>query len=89
MSFHATLVETWLLASHAESMPQLSPKAIAEFQALWKKHYGTELPPEQAVTRAHQLIALVRLLASESLASSPSNPQADPIPSIRASDTSQ
>jgi hypothetical protein len=44
-------------------MTLLPAQAIAEFQARWKKHYGAELPREQAVVRAHQVFALIRLLA--------------------------
>ena len=43
----------------------LPPQAIDEFQALWKKYYGVELPREQAVTRAHQMFNFVRLLAQD------------------------
>lgn len=43
-------------------MSLLPPHAIDEFQALWKEHYGQELPREDAAQRAHQLFTLVRLL---------------------------
>ena len=44
-------------------MSLLPPHVIDEFQALWKEHYGAELPREDAAQRAHQLFTLVRLLA--------------------------
>lgn len=43
-------------------MALLPPKAIDEFQALWKKHYGAELPRDQAVIRAEQIMTFVKLL---------------------------
>lgn len=69
-------------------MSQLSPQAIAEFQALWKKHYGAELPPEQGVAQAHQLLALVQLLASAPLAQPPPGTSNDPSPLLAAADHS-
>lgn len=47
----------------------LPPKAIDEFQSLWKKHYGVALSREAATARAHQVFGLIRLLAE-----SPSEP---------------
>jgi hypothetical protein len=44
---------------------QLPPKAVDEFQALWKKTYGTALPRDLAIVRAHQLIALLQLLTDD------------------------
>jgi hypothetical protein len=46
-------------------MNQLPLQAIDEFQALWKKHYGTELSREEAVLRAHQTLSLLRLLTDQ------------------------
>jgi hypothetical protein len=44
-------------------MSQLPPKAIDEFQVLWKKHFGQELPREEAILRAHQTLIMLRLLS--------------------------
>jgi|GEM_PF-3689149 len=52
---------------------QLSSQAIDEFQTLWQKHYGTSLNREQATARAHQLLALLQLLAGAEQASSVSS----------------
>jgi hypothetical protein len=46
----------------------LPPQAITEFQELWKKHYGVELPLEQAQVRAYQVFAVLRLLMENTLA---------------------
>lgn len=42
-------------------MSHLPPQAIAEFRELWKKHVGTDLPHEQASTRANEVFAVLRL----------------------------
>ena len=44
-------------------MTMLPEKAIDEFQALWREHYGEELPREEAVGRAHQVFTLIAMLA--------------------------
>ncbi len=46
-------------------MSHLPPHAIDEFQSLWKKYYGAELPREEAVIKAGQLLNFVRLLAQD------------------------
>lgn len=43
-------------------MTMLPPEAIDEFQALWKKRYGCELPRDQAIISAHRLFTLVKSL---------------------------
>jgi hypothetical protein len=43
-------------------MSLLPQQAIDEFQRLWKKHYGADLPRENAVLRAHQIYALFQML---------------------------
>ncbi len=48
-------------------MTLLPPKAIDEFQSLWKKHYGVALSREAATARAHQVFGLIRLLAEPPL----------------------
>ena len=59
-------------------MSQLPPKAIDEFQALWKEHYGTELSREDATMRAHQVFTLVRMLVERPRQSQASVPAAEP-----------
>ncbi len=46
-------------------MSHLPPQAIAEFQALWKKHVAADLPPEQASSRANEVFAVLRLVLEE------------------------
>jgi hypothetical protein len=41
---------------------QLTDKQIAEFQAIYKKEYGKELPPEEARESAQNLVDLMELL---------------------------
>ncbi len=48
--------------SHPPLPLQLPPQAIDEFQALWKKHYGENLPREAAAVCAHRLLALLQIL---------------------------
>ncbi len=43
-------------------MSSLPPQAVAEFQALWKKHCDAELPPDQAALRANEVFAVLRLV---------------------------
>lgn len=52
-------------------MPSLPHHAIDEFQVLWKKHYGAELPADQAAARAHQVFTVLRLLIEPSLHNTP------------------
>jgi hypothetical protein len=46
-------------------MSSLPPQAVAEFQALWKKHCGTSLPHEEAVLRANEVFAVLRLVLEQ------------------------
>lgn len=62
---HTTRFERECTVSHAEAMTLLPPQAIDEFQALWKKRYGVELPREQAIVRAHQVYTLVRMVVED------------------------
>ena len=50
---------------YGESMSHLLPQAITEFQALWKKHVGTDLPTEQASSRANEVFAVLRLVLEQ------------------------
>lgn len=43
-------------------MIQLPDEAIDEFQKIWKKTYGVELPRDEAIIRAHQVFAFVKLV---------------------------
>ena len=63
-------------------MSLLPPHAVDEFQALWKEHYGTELPREDAAQRAHQIYTLVRLLVQP-----PPRKQPSTTPTVPAQDT--
>jgi hypothetical protein len=44
-------------------MPLLSPHAVEEFQAIWKKRYGVALPRDRAVIAAGCFINLVAVLS--------------------------
>lgn len=46
-------------------MSHLPAQAVDEFQALWKKHCGAELPREQATVRANEVFAVLRLLLEQ------------------------
>ncbi|MBV9468317.1 MAG: hypothetical protein JOZ57_03670 [Abitibacteriaceae bacterium] len=52
-------------------MAYLPPHAIDEFQVLWKQHYGVVLSRDEAVDRAHQVFALVRMLVEASPSANP------------------
>ena len=57
---------------------QLSDKAIAEFQALYSKHFHATLPTEQAESEALRLIRLVALIQRQEnvlIASKPTDPE--------------
>ncbi len=41
----------------------ISDKHILEFQALWKKHFGTEITKEQALEKGLRLIRLVEIIS--------------------------
>ena len=43
-------------------MPQLPNDAIEEFRALWKKHCGYDLPPEDASLKAEEAFRILRML---------------------------
>lgn len=60
-------------------MASLPPQAIDEFQVLWKRRYGVQLPRDEATVRAHQVFALIHLVArgyapSPSTAADPASP---------------
>lgn len=40
----------------------LPPEAIKDFQAIWKKQYGDDLPDGEAVARAHEFLWLIRFV---------------------------
>lgn len=43
-------------------MYKLPDDAIEEFRALWKKHCGYELPPEDAALKAEETFRVLRML---------------------------
>lgn len=61
-------------------MSHLPPQAITEFQALWKKHYGTELPAEEAAVRANEVFAVLRLVLTKPRHRPISNPPTIAVP---------
>jgi hypothetical protein len=63
---------------------QLPPQAIDEFQALWKKHYGTDLNRAEATTRAHQFLVLLQIITEPRSKDTPS--EATPPRSTTASE---
>ncbi|MEI7741483.1 MAG: hypothetical protein WCJ29_03170 [bacterium] len=43
----------------------LPDKAVVEFEGLWRKRFGEELPPEKARAFAEQLYGLVKAVVDE------------------------
>ncbi|KND49242.1 MAG: hypothetical protein AB203_02505 [Parcubacteria bacterium C7867-008] len=41
----------------------LTDKDIAEFQELWKKHYGTEITKAQALDKGLRLVRLIEAMS--------------------------
>jgi hypothetical protein len=54
----------------------LADEHITEFQALWKKHYGTEITKEQALEKGLRLIRLLEAI-SRVIAYEQNQPQGD------------
>jgi hypothetical protein len=54
----------------------LADEHIAEFQELWKKHYGTEITKEQALEKGLRLIRLLEAI-SRVIAYEQNQPQGD------------
>ena len=54
----------------------LADEHIAEFQALWKKHYGTEITRAQALEKGLRLIRLLEAI-SRAIAYEQNQPQGD------------
>ena len=54
----------------------LADEHIAEFQALWKKHYGIEITKEQALEKGLRLIRLLEAI-SRVIAYEQNQPQGD------------
>lgn len=54
----------------------LADEHIAQFQALWKKHYGTEITKEQALEKGLRLIRLLEAI-SRVIAYEQNQPQRD------------
>ena len=59
----------------------LTDEHIAEFQALWRKNFGTELTKEQALEKGLRLIRLVEVV-SRAVADEQNNMQ-NPAPNPR------
>lgn len=54
-----------LASKDGQSHPQgatISPEDLAEFQQIYRKEYGVDLTPEEALLKAQQLIELFRIL---------------------------
>lgn len=54
----------------------LADEQIVEFQALWKKHYGTEITKAQALEKGLRLIRLLEAV-SRAIAYEQNQPQGD------------
>ena len=50
---------------HGQTHPQgatISPEDLAEFQRIYRKEYGVDLTPEEALIKGQQLVELFRIL---------------------------
>jgi hypothetical protein len=48
-------------------MPLLPAQAVEEFEDIWKRQFGVELPRDEAVVKAQQLYGLVRQIVTTDL----------------------
>jgi hypothetical protein len=56
----------------------LADEHIVEFQALWKKHYGTDITKAQALEKGLRIIRLIEAVSRASASDEP-QPLPDPV----------